>query len=227
MSAIDTVTGAPGELDSLKAAVRAFFDLVALAEPITIELWRSHQLTLTQVQCLRRLKAGPLPVGDLARATGLSAASMTRLIERLEDRGLVERAPDPQDRRRVVVSLTDRGRSTLGGLHFWANSPVWRALAAMEPAERDAVATVLLHLGERIRRETDPDRPAGFRSLPHNPAPAGAGADLSAADGRDSDAGGPTTAGMLPTGESDAAPPVPGSPMRPADGRSEGGKTTP
>ena len=221
MSAIDTVTGAPGDMDSLKKAVRAFFDLVALAEPITIELWRSHQLTLAQVQCLRRLKAGPLPVGDLARAIGLSA-TMTRLIERLEDRGLVERTSDPQDRRRVVVSLTDRGRSTLGGIHFWANSPVWRALEAMEPAERDAVARVLVKLGEQIRRETDTDGSAPTR--PPAPEPAAGGARL-AGDGRD-----PVSrpiARASPSGTGPVPSPAPESERRPAVGHSEGGTTIP
>ncbi|MCL8208095.1 MAG: MarR family transcriptional regulator [Actinomycetia bacterium] len=155
--------------------MRAFFDLVALAEPVTIELWRSHQLTLVQVQCLRRLRAGPLMAGDLARATGVSAASMTRLLERLEDRGLVVRAPDPADRRRVLVSLTDRGRSTLGGLDFWVKSPVWRTFAAMEADEREQITAVLVQLGERIRRASEGDQPAGARAPAGSPADPGRG----------------------------------------------------
>ncbi|MEZ4323033.1 MAG: MarR family transcriptional regulator [Myxococcota bacterium] len=50
------------------------------------------------------METGPLTPGEIAKATGLTSASVTTLLDRLESRGLVERSPDPDDRRRVRVS---------------------------------------------------------------------------------------------------------------------------
>ncbi|MFF7230267.1 DNA-binding MarR family transcriptional regulator [Streptomyces sp. 2333.5] len=60
----------------------------------------------TDVQCLSLLTAesGPLTVKQVADMTGLTTGSATRLVDRLERGGYVLRAPDPQDRRRVLVS---------------------------------------------------------------------------------------------------------------------------
>ena len=60
----------------------------------------------TDVQCLSLLTAehGPLTVKQIAGMTGLTTGSATRLVDRLERDGYVFRAPDPQDRRRVLVT---------------------------------------------------------------------------------------------------------------------------
>ncbi|WP_225832594.1 MarR family winged helix-turn-helix transcriptional regulator [Streptomyces sp. NK08204] len=60
----------------------------------------------TDVQCLSLLTAepGPLTVKQIADMTGLTTGSATRLVDRLERGGYVLRTPDPQDRRRVLVS---------------------------------------------------------------------------------------------------------------------------
>ncbi len=63
------------------------------------------------LSCLRR--AGPpftLSAGRLMRETLVSSGTMTNRIDRLTGRGLVERRPDPGDRRGVLVALTDDGR---------------------------------------------------------------------------------------------------------------------
>ncbi|MGW7681934.1 MarR family winged helix-turn-helix transcriptional regulator [Kribbella sp. NPDC054772] len=54
---------------------------------------------------------GPLTSGELARWTGLSTGATTRMIDRLEQRGHVERGYDPNDRRKVVVELAKPPKS--------------------------------------------------------------------------------------------------------------------
>src|SRR6202034_2308881 len=49
--------------------------------------------------------SGELTAGELARATGLSTASITGVVDRLEEAGYVRRERDPRDRRRVVIRL--------------------------------------------------------------------------------------------------------------------------
>ncbi|MFJ3617781.1 MarR family winged helix-turn-helix transcriptional regulator [Streptomyces iakyrus] len=64
----------------------------------------------TDLQCvsLLGLEPEPLTTGQIAELTGLTSGSATRLVDRLERAGLVERRPDPHDRRRTRVSLTAR-----------------------------------------------------------------------------------------------------------------------
>jgi DNA-binding MarR family transcriptional regulator len=60
----------------------------------------------TDLNCLNILSfRGQMTAGELARETGLTTASITGVIDRLEEAGFVRRERDPQDRRRVVVRL--------------------------------------------------------------------------------------------------------------------------
>lgn len=64
-------------------------------------------VTSNEVEVLGTLVArGPLSAGDLARRTGLTSGAVTRLIDRLAERGSVRRMADPADRRRVLVQIT-------------------------------------------------------------------------------------------------------------------------
>jgi len=73
-------------------------------------LLREHRLTSPQLALMRHLvRHGPKSAGDLARALSLSQATVTGILNRLEDRGLVERRRRAPDRRRVEVVLTHGG----------------------------------------------------------------------------------------------------------------------
>lgn len=133
----------PEVTEDVKEAVAAFLRVAALVETISGELWQSHQLTLTQARLLRFIQQGPKPAGHLATRLGLSAASLTRVLERLEERQLLERQVDRADRRRVTVSITQRGRETVGGLQYWMGSPITAAIQKMTEEERTAFTTML------------------------------------------------------------------------------------
>jgi len=63
-------------------------------------------LNATDLNCLNILSfSGEMTAGDLARATGLTTASITGVADRLEEAGYVRRERDPRDRRRVVIRL--------------------------------------------------------------------------------------------------------------------------
>jgi DNA-binding transcriptional ArsR family regulator len=63
-------------------------------------------LNATDLNCLNILSfSGEMAAGDLAKATGLSTASITGVVDRLEEAGYVRRERDPSDRRRIVIRL--------------------------------------------------------------------------------------------------------------------------
>ncbi|MFG2996642.1 MarR family winged helix-turn-helix transcriptional regulator [Streptomyces sp. NPDC048340] len=70
----------------------------------------------TDLQCvgLLDLEPGPVSTGDIARLTGLTSGSATRLVDRLVKAGVVERQSDPNDRRRSLVALSPAARARIG-----------------------------------------------------------------------------------------------------------------
>jgi DNA-binding MarR family transcriptional regulator len=61
----------------------------------------------------RLLRCGPTPLGDLATDLDSTPRNITGLVDHLERDGLVERVPDPEDRRSVRASLTEAGRTQI------------------------------------------------------------------------------------------------------------------
>jgi DNA-binding MarR family transcriptional regulator len=91
-----------------------FMDLRRIMRAMDVhsrKLAGSHGLTGPQMLCLREITThGSLTTGALARGVALSPATLTGILDRLEARGLVSRERRPEDKRRVLVSLTALGR---------------------------------------------------------------------------------------------------------------------
>ena len=88
-------------------------------------------INATDLNCLYILSfSGHLPAGALARATGLTTASITGVIDRLEEAGYVSRERDARDRRRVVVTLSlDKAMRNVASV-FLPIMRDWREMAA-------------------------------------------------------------------------------------------------
>ena len=87
-------------------------------------------INATDLNCLNILSfSGHMTAGELARATGLTTASITGVIDRLEEAGYVTRERDPHDRRRVVVTLSlDQAMRNVASV-FLPVMRDWRELA--------------------------------------------------------------------------------------------------
>lgn len=57
---------------------------------------------------------GDMPIVEISKRTGLAKTSLTSMLERMEQAGLITRTVDSDDRRRLVVSLTERARALKG-----------------------------------------------------------------------------------------------------------------
>jgi DNA-binding MarR family transcriptional regulator len=114
-------------------------------------------LSAVDVNLLRTVIAsGPLRISELAEWQGVDKSTMTPQVRRLEERGLVERHPDPQDRRGVLVRATARGRRVRSRMDAAGTAVIDDILRDWSPADR-AVLTDLL---ERFARELG-ERPIG------------------------------------------------------------------
>lgn len=134
------------DMDALGVVVRVmtlnrrFADDAARAlEPLGLELFEYDVLS-----ALRR-QGSPfsLPATALARETELSSGAMTNRIDRLEERGLVARRADPEDRRSVIVRLTARGRRAIDEAIGVRLEAAREALEHLSKAELRQLASLL------------------------------------------------------------------------------------
>jgi DNA-binding MarR family transcriptional regulator len=133
--------------------LRALADLLVLAEPLQQRLWDAACLSVGQLRVLRVLSEqhAAIPAGRLAALAGISQASLSRLLAKLEQRELVRRDVDAEDRRRVGVSLTPAGEQLLESSRLWRGSEFDRAAAELSPAERQAFVEAVGVFAERVR----------------------------------------------------------------------------
>jgi len=98
-------------------------------------------LTPRMLGVLHHLSAsGPLTLGELATHLGLSKATATELVTRVEERGLVDRMRDERDRRRVYVWLTEHGRQRANShAEVLADDELLAAVRRMTPIDRESL----------------------------------------------------------------------------------------
>ena len=101
-------------------------------------------LSPAQLSALLSVEAyGPLRIGDLAARERVSPPTMTRLVDVLADAGLVDRRPDPEDRRGQLVELATAGGGLLAEIRRERTTLLSQRLAALSPADRAALAAAL------------------------------------------------------------------------------------
>ncbi|MES0873053.1 MarR family winged helix-turn-helix transcriptional regulator [Sinimarinibacterium thermocellulolyticum] len=95
-------------------------------------------LTLPQLLLLEALRdeREPPTAGRLAQRVSLTQGTVTSILDRLEARGLLRRARANDDRRRVLVTLTPRGRSLLAKAPPLMHADFLRGFAALGASER-------------------------------------------------------------------------------------------
>lgn len=84
---------------------------------------------------------GPTRAGELATLCASSPSAMSEIIEGLSAEGFVRRVDDPTDRRAVIVTLTDEGRTELDRVGDLMTAELARRLADLTPDERSRLRT--------------------------------------------------------------------------------------
>jgi DNA-binding MarR family transcriptional regulator len=102
-------------------------------------------LTVAQAPVLAILReAGrPVMITEVARRLLLETPSVTTMVDRLTDRGLVERVKDPKDRRKTLVALTRKGRRLVDSIREPGNQLQEEMFGALDQGERETLRTIL------------------------------------------------------------------------------------
>ncbi|MEA2221013.1 MAG: hypothetical protein QOJ35_3639 [Solirubrobacteraceae bacterium] len=99
------------------------------------------ELSRTEVGLLHTLSDGPRRITELAELERLAQPTMTLLVKRLEQQGLVDRGRQADDRRVVLVSLTEAGTAALEDFRSRASEALGAHLAEMPDDQVQALAT--------------------------------------------------------------------------------------
>jgi DNA-binding MarR family transcriptional regulator len=157
-------------MDVERAPFEALRRIMRAVDVHSRALLRDHQLTGPQLSVLKELgRHGRAPIGMLAKNTFLGAPTVTGVVDRLERQGWVTRDPSKQDRRQVLISITDEGRQLLE-----RNPPLLLDvfcvnLKRLSPAEQAQICDVLKRVADMMEQSAlaaEPDR-----AIPHDMPP--------------------------------------------------------
>jgi DNA-binding MarR family transcriptional regulator len=109
-------------------------------------------LTATQLSALASLElAGAMTPRELAEAERVQPPTVTKIVAKLEERGLVQRTPHPSDGRQVILATTTRGRDMLAQFRRAREEWLAQRLAELTDQEREILRRAAEILGELAR----------------------------------------------------------------------------
>jgi DNA-binding MarR family transcriptional regulator len=111
---------------------------------------RAHGLTFPRYEALMLLsftRDGALPLGKIGERLQVHRTSVTNIVDKLEQDGLVRRVPHESDRRATLAALTDEGRRVAGEATLELNAAAF-SLGALPPEDQEQLTALL----EAVRR---------------------------------------------------------------------------
>lgn len=97
-------------------------------------------------------RAGASGHARIAEIAGVSGATLTQAMSRLEERGLLARDRDPRDRRAIQVELTKRGKELLDEKRGLLSARAGALFGGLEPTHREAAADLLEELADLVEQ---------------------------------------------------------------------------
>ena len=137
-------TDQTGSDETLADAFRSVSRQLRETSQETLAPW---DINPSQFRALRMLNYhGAIRLSDLSGRLHIAPRSATEVVDALESRGLVERRPDPSDRRATLVGLTAHGTGVLRAIRTARGTEVERVFDRLTPADRDHLARILRQL---------------------------------------------------------------------------------
>ena len=119
------------------------FELIHLSKRRFMAIASEFDLSPPQVMALRQLDPDePKPMSELAVALRCDNSNVTGIVDRLEDRGLVERRPGEHDRRVKMLMITERGAQVRAGLAARLDEPP-EALGNLSAEDQRALRDIM------------------------------------------------------------------------------------
>jgi DNA-binding MarR family transcriptional regulator len=114
-----------------------------------------ERLLFQQLRCLQALARteGPAFAAQLARVLLVTPPTMTRTLDALVERGLVERQPDPTNRRQVVLQLTPEGRALVERYEAIINAHLHTLIAPLPADRQERLLLALQDLGALLNED--------------------------------------------------------------------------
>ena len=126
-------TAAGEDLDAADGLIQ----LCRLVQGTYARISDRHDITPVQAKLICVLAFGPRGMAELAQCFGVEKATLTGLVDRAEQRGLVRRSPVPGDRRALRVTLTDTGRRAATAFHSEATEELNHLLSSLPSTDRE------------------------------------------------------------------------------------------
>jgi DNA-binding MarR family transcriptional regulator len=129
--------------------------------------WAGRGMTLLQLTALHVISAqAPVTLTDVAQALGTGPPATSAMVGRLIRAGLVSRVSDPQDRRRVQLTITDHAKPMIGDIDLDTARRLQTALNDMGPQGRRNLIDVLRDTVRRSAGQSTKHRPSRSAGAP-------------------------------------------------------------
>lgn len=132
-------------VDDILVALRKIIRAIDLHSRVLVQ---RHGLTGPQLVVLRELnRYDKIPVGRLAQQVSLSHATVTGILDRLEQKGLVKKEPDLVDKRRVLTQITEDGRKRVEAVPMVLQERFSTELRKLRDWEQTLILSSLQRIG--------------------------------------------------------------------------------
>jgi DNA-binding MarR family transcriptional regulator len=132
----------------------SFRRIARAIELFSRDLENRFDLTVSQLLCMRQLLTdGPQPPSELARRIYLSQATVTGILNRLENRSLIKRERIGPDRRVVTISLTDHGRKLVEAAPLPLQKHFYDRLNQLPEKKQSQITKILAQVVEMMESQ--------------------------------------------------------------------------
>ncbi len=151
-STVETgATPAPGQTGEKAAIIADFRASMGELKCIASERLLREGVSMAQLHVLHLVEShGDMPMSRLAEMLDVSLSNATGLIDRVVERGFVERIRVPTDRRMVVVRLTPAGHQMLDEIEVVREQILRRVLDQLDPTQLAGVASAMVDLRDAV-----------------------------------------------------------------------------
>jgi DNA-binding MarR family transcriptional regulator len=126
-----------------------------LWDQVEAQMRRDHGLTMARYDVLAHLNmaGGQLGLSELASSIVLSPSGLSKLLDRMEDSGMVQRDPDPRDARSTFATITPKGRALVTKARASHHRFLQQAFGnALNRRDADDLARIMGNIHDAIER---------------------------------------------------------------------------